>query len=135
MHTLFIVLLVEKRWLNQNRLIFYVFLSQIWTWTCRCQKQLNFAKFVKAKKTPALKRFIPKPFCYHIHKKNVNLLKLYVFLCVSWRFSWVFVFHHLFYIFQHFHFVRLALKIHNCTDLKLVRKQHWNFNEFHFYIW
>jgi hypothetical protein len=32
-------------------------------------------------------------------------------------------------------FVRLALKIHNCTDLKLVRKQHWNFNEFNFYIW
>jgi hypothetical protein len=32
-------------------------------------------------------------------------------------------------------FVSLALKIHNCTDLKLVRKQHWNFNEFNFYIW
>jgi hypothetical protein len=31
-------------------------------------------------------------------------------------------------------FVSLALKIHNFTDLKLVRKQHWNFNEFNFYI-
>jgi hypothetical protein len=26
------------------------------------------------------------------------------------------------------------LKLHNFTDLKLVRKQHWNFNEFNFYI-
>jgi hypothetical protein len=26
-------------------------------------------------------------------------------------------------------FVSLALKIHNCTDLKFVREQHWNFNE------
>jgi hypothetical protein len=27
-------------------------------------------EFVKAK-TPGLKRFIPKPFCYHIHEKNM----------------------------------------------------------------
>jgi hypothetical protein len=32
-------------------------------------------------------------------------------------------------------FVSLALKIHNSTDLKLDRKQHWNFNEFNFYVW
>jgi hypothetical protein len=32
-------------------------------------------------------------------------------------------------------FVSLAFKINNYTDLKLVRKQHWNFSEFNFYIW
>jgi hypothetical protein len=26
-------------------------------------------------------------------------------------------------------------QISDLTDLKLVRKQHWNFNEFNFYIW
>jgi hypothetical protein len=31
-------------------------------------------------------------------------------------------------------FVSLALKIHNYNDLKLVCKQHWNFNEFNFYM-
>ena len=135
MHTLLIVLLVEKRWLNQNRFIFLCVFESDLNMNLSLSEATEFCEICQAKKTPGLKRFIPKPFCYHIHKKNVNLLKLYVFLCVSWRFSWVFVFDHLFYIFQHFHFVRLALKIHNCTDLKLVRKQHWNFNEFNFYIW
>jgi hypothetical protein len=31
-------------------------------------------------------------------------------------------------------FVSLHLKIQNCTDLKLVCKQDWNFNELNFYI-
>jgi hypothetical protein len=88
--------------------------------------------FVEAKaKTSGIKVFIPKLLCYTVFMKKACtfLLKLYVFLCVSCQFSRVFV------SFNISIFVSLALKIHDCTDLKLVRKQHWNFNEFNFYIW
>jgi hypothetical protein len=81
--------------------------------------------FVKAKtKTPAIHVFIPKLLCYNIHEKSMYIftetIRLFVrFLPVFFKFSI---------------FVSLALKIHNFTDPKLVRKQHWNFNEFNFYI-
>jgi hypothetical protein len=35
--------------------------------------------------------------------------------------------------FQLFNFCLISIFV-NCTDLKLVRKQHWNFNELSFYI-
>ena len=116
-HTLFIAFLVEKRWLIKS-------------------KQILFPSvFVKAKK-PGLKLFIPKRFCYHIREKKpckftetVRLFMCFLPFFLSFRIRSCFI------SFNISIFVSLALKIHNCTDLKLVRKQHWNFNEFNFYIW
>jgi hypothetical protein len=89
-------------------------------------------EFVKAK-TPGIKVFIPKLLCYHMHeKKHVHFYWNYMSFCVFFSsflaFSYSCFISFKLSIFQ-------FLKIHNCTDLKLVRKQHWNFNEqFNFYI-
>jgi hypothetical protein len=86
--------LVEKRWLNQNRLIFICFWSDL-----NMNLSLSGATdFVKAK-TPSIKVFIPKLLCYHIMKKACTFLpKLYVFLCVFCQFSRVFVYVFLIYL-------------------------------------
>jgi hypothetical protein len=89
--------------------------------------------FVKAKaKTPVIKVFIPKLLYYHIHEKSMYIFTetIRLFVCFLPVFSSFRI--RVLYLST---FVSLALKIHNCTaGLKLVRKQHWNFNEFNFYI-
>ena len=92
--------------------------------------------FVKAKaKTPCIKVFIPKLLCYHIHEKNMYIFTeiIYTSFCVFLA-SFLEFSYSCFISFNFSIFVSLALKIHNCTDLKLDRKQQWNFNEFNFYI-
>ena len=90
--------------------------------------------FAKAK-TPGIKVFIPKLLCYNIHEKSMYTFTetVRLFVCFLPVFS-SFRIYSCFISFNISIFVSLALKIHNCTDLKLVRKQHWNFNEFNFYI-
>ena len=92
-------------------------------------------EFVKAK-TPGLKLFIPiESFSATIFTKNACKFTetIRLFVCFLPVFS-NFRIRSCFISFNITIFVCLALKIHNCTDLKLVRKQHWNFNEFNFYI-
>jgi hypothetical protein len=91
---------------------------------------LSEATEVVKAKTPGLKLLIP----YHIHTKTIFIKKackftetIRLFVCFSsLRIRSCFT------SFNISIFVSLAFKIHSCTDLKLVRKQHWNFNEFHF---
>ena len=92
-------------------------------------------EFVKAK-TSGLKLFIRKLHCYHTHEKSmliftetIRLFGCFLLVFSNFRIRVLYLSSFNFSI-----FVSLALKINNCTDLKLVRKQHWNFNEFNFYI-
>jgi hypothetical protein len=76
--TLFIVLLVEKLWLNQNRFIFICFWSDL-----NMNLSLSGATvFVKAE-PPGIKVFIPKLFCYHIHEKSMYIFTetIHLFVC------------------------------------------------------
>jgi hypothetical protein len=92
-------------------------------------------EIVKAK-TPGLQLFIPKLFCYHIHEKSMKIFTetTRLFVCFLPVFSSFRILVLYFSSFNFSIFVSLAFKINNYTDLKLVRKQHWNFNEFNFYI-
>jgi hypothetical protein len=95
---------------------------------------LSEATEVVKAKTTGLKLLIP----YHIHTKTIFIKKACKFTETIRLFvSFLPVFSSLrirscFTSFNISIFVSLAFKIHSCTDLKLVRKQHWNFNEFHF---
>jgi hypothetical protein len=84
-----------KTLIKSKQIHFYVFLSRIWTWTCRCQKQLKLSKPKRL-----AYNFLFQSFSATIFMKKAwkFLLKLHVFLCVSCQFSRVSVF--LFYIFQ-----------------------------------
>jgi hypothetical protein len=70
----------------------------------------------------------------YLWKKHVHFYWNYTSFCVFLA-SFLEFSYSCFISFNFSIFVSLALKTHNCTDLKLVRKQQWNFNEFNFYIW
>ena len=103
-----------KTLIKSKQIHFYVFLSRIWTWTCRCQKQLKLSKPKRL-----AYNFLFQSFSATIFMKKAwkYLLKLHVFLCVSCQFSRVFVF--LFYIFQvsTFQFLSASPKIRYYKDV------------------
>jgi hypothetical protein len=123
-HTFSIVLLLEKRWLNQNTFIFMCF----WVgsshepvvvrsnWICQSQNARHKTFYSKASLLP------------YSWKKHVNLYWNYTpSLFLSFRILVLYL--------SSFNFSIFVSLANNCTDLKLVRKQNWNFNEFNFYIW
>jgi hypothetical protein len=67
-----------KTLIKSKQIHFYVFLSRIWTWTCRCQKQLKLSKPKRL-----AYNFLFQSFSATIFMKKAwkCLLKLHVFLC------------------------------------------------------
>jgi hypothetical protein len=125
-------LLVEKHWLNQNRFIFMCF----WVGSEHEPVFVLRSNWICQIQNSRLKTFYSKAFVLpYSWKKTCKFTEtVRLFVCFLPVFS-NFRTRSCFISFIISIFVSLALKIHNCTDPKLVRKQHWNFNEFNFYIW
>jgi hypothetical protein len=128
---LFHCLFCRKTLIKSKQIDFYMFLNESEhepvvvrsNWFCQSQSQNARHKNSKASLLP------------YSWKKHVHFYWNYTSFCVFLTSFLEFSYSCFNISFNFSIFVSLALKIHYCSDLKLVRKQHWNFNEFNFYIW